>query len=112
MPIFITQGRYSQSAMQGMLKNPEDRKEAARQLFERAGGRLVDYYVTFGEYDFLVIAEAPDETAALSALAVVGASGGVTDLRTMLAVTTAQAKTAFEAGKKTASQYRAPGQQS
>ncbi len=110
MPIFITQGRYSQSAMKGLVDNPEDRTEPVRQLIERAGGRLLNFYITFGEYDFLVIGEAPDETAMLSTLAVVGASGGVTDLKTTLAVTGAQAKEAFAAANKTASQFRAAGQ--
>jgi uncharacterized protein with GYD domain len=110
MPIFVTQGRYSQSAMKGMVANPEDRTETVRQLFERTGGRLLNYYVTFGEYDFLVVAEAPDERAMLSTLAVVSAGGGATDLRTMLAVTGAQAKEAFAAASKTASQFRSAGQ--
>jgi uncharacterized protein with GYD domain len=110
MPIFITQGRYTQSAMKGMVGSPEDRGEPTRQLFERAGGRLVGYYVTFGEYDFLVIAEAPDETAMLGVLATVGAGGGVTDLKTTLAVTSAQAKDAFTAASRSAAQFRSAGQ--
>ena len=110
MPIFITQGRYSQSAMKGMLNNPEDRAEPVKQLFERAGGRLLSYYMTFGESDFLVIGEAPDERTMLSILATVGAGGGVTDLKTTLAVTTAQAKEAFAAAGKAAGQFRSAGQ--
>ena len=110
MPIFITQGRYSQQGLKGLVSQPEDRAEAARQLFENAGGRLLNYYVTFGEYDFLTIAEAPDEMAMLSALAVVGAGGGVSDLKTTLAVTSAQAKEAFSAASKAASRFRSIGQ--
>ena len=34
MPIFITQGRYSQQAIKGMADNPEDRAEPVRQLFK------------------------------------------------------------------------------
>ena len=110
MPIFITQGRYTQSAMKGMVGKPEDRAEPTRQLFERAGGRLLSYYITFGEYDFLVIAEAPNETAMLGVLATVGAGGGVSDLKTTLAVTSAQAKEAFAAAGKSASKFRSAGQ--
>ena len=32
MPLFITQGRFTQDAMKGMLAKPEDRAEAARIL--------------------------------------------------------------------------------
>jgi GYD domain len=55
MPIFISQGRYSQEAMRGMVKTPEDRTEAVSKLIEAAGGKLLALYVTFGEYDWLLI---------------------------------------------------------
>jgi len=110
MPIFITQGRFSQQAIEGLVANPEDRSEEVRKLFERAGCRMLSYYMTLGEHDFLIIAEGPDVTAALSVLAVAGAGGGVTDVKTTLAVTTAEAKEAFAAANRTAAQFRSAGQ--
>ena len=110
MPIFITQGRYSQQGLKGLVAAPEDRQEPVKQLFESAGGRLISYYMTFGEYDFLIISEAPDERAMLSVLATAGAGGGVTDLKTTLAVTTAEAKEAFTAASRAAAQFRSAGQ--
>ena len=112
MPVFITQGRYTQPAIKGMVSNPEDRAEAVRGLMERNGGRLLSYYVTFGEYDFLVISEAPNESSILSTLAIVGAGGGVTDLKTTLAVTSAQAKDAFGMAGTIATQFRSAGESS
>ncbi len=110
MPIFITQGRYTQHAMKGMVSKPEDRSEEVRQLFDRAGCRLLSYYMTFGEYDFLIISDAPDPVAILSVLAVASSAGGVTDVNTTLAVTTADAKQAFVSANKSASQFRSAGQ--
>ncbi len=60
MAIFITQGNYSESAIKGMVDNPEDRKAAVAGLMESVGAKLVDYYVTTGNYDFLVISGAVD----------------------------------------------------
>ena len=110
MSIFITQGRYSQAAMKALVASPEDRAEPVRALYERAGGKLLAYYVTFGEYDFLVVGEVPDPNAMLSILATVGAGAGVTDLTTTLAVTSAEAKEAFAAAGKSAQQFRSAGQ--
>jgi uncharacterized protein with GYD domain len=110
MPIFITQGRYTQQAMKGMVAKPEDRADEVRKLFERAGCRLTSYYMTFGEYDFLIIADAPDVNAMLGVLAVAASGGGVTDLKTTLAITTAEAKQAFDAASKSASKFRSAGQ--
>ena len=109
MPIFITQARYSQSALKGLVAKPEDRRQEVEGLFERAGCKLLSYYITLGEYDFLIISEAPDPVAILSVLATAAAGGGVTDVKTVLAVTTAEAKEAFAAANKSASQFRSAG---
>ncbi len=53
MPIYITQGRYTREAIKGMIVKPEDRADAVARLLSKTGGRLLGYYVTFGEYDFL-----------------------------------------------------------
>ena len=109
MPIFITQGRYSRDALKGMIANPEDRAEAARKLFEAAGGRLLAYYVTLGEYDWLTISEFPDHQGVSAGIVAAAASGGVTDVKTTTAMTTAEAKQVFAAASKAAAAYRAPG---
>ncbi|HET7681937.1 MAG TPA: GYD domain-containing protein [Xanthobacteraceae bacterium] len=109
MPIFITQGRYTREAIRGMITKPEDRAEAVSRLFSKAGGRLLNYYVTFGEYDFLIIGEAPSETQMAAILMAAGSSGGVTDLRTILAITSLDAKGAFTAAGDLAPSYKSAG---
>ena len=42
MAIYITQGKFSREAVQGMMANPEDRKAAVAALAESSGGRLVE----------------------------------------------------------------------
>lgn len=108
MPIFVTQGRFTQEAVRGMLARPEDRRETVAKLFEQSGGRLIDYYMTFGEYDFLVVSEGPYEGVAVSVI-VVAAGGGVTDLKTTLAMTSSQMKDAFARAGAVASGFRAAG---
>ena len=109
MPIFITQGRYTRDAIKGMIVKPEDRADQVSRMLSKAGGRLIGYYVTFGEYDFLAICEAPSETQMAAVLLAAGSSGGVTDLRTTLAMSSVEAKGAFAAASDLAPSYRAPG---
>jgi uncharacterized protein with GYD domain len=109
MPIFLIRGRYTRESMAAMLDKPEDRAQALRGFLEQGGGRLIEYYVTFGDDDFLLITEAPDEKAVLAALVPPAASGAVTDLKTCLAITSAQAKDAFAQAKANAAKYRRPG---
>jgi uncharacterized protein with GYD domain len=109
VPIFITQGRYTREAVKGMIIKPEDRADSVSRLFAKAGGRLLNYYVTFGEYDFLVIAEVASETQMAAVLMAVGSGGGVTNLRTMLAMTSVEAKGAFAAAADLAPAFRSAG---
>jgi uncharacterized protein with GYD domain len=45
-------------------RKEEDRSIAVRELLETHGGRLLGWYLSFGEYDGLIIYEAPDEATA------------------------------------------------
>jgi uncharacterized protein with GYD domain len=86
MLTFIIQGRYAPEAMRGMVASPEDRAAAAGAMMEKAGGRLVAFYLTFGPYDFLCVCEAPDEETMAAVQAAVRAGGGVIEQTITLAI--------------------------
>jgi uncharacterized protein with GYD domain len=109
MPTYITQGRYTRDAIKGMIIKPEDRADAVGRLLSKAGGKLIGYYLTFGEYDFLLIAEAPGATQMASVLLAAGSGGGVTDLRTTLAMTSIEAKGVFAAAADLAPGFKSAG---
>ncbi len=109
MPIYISQGRYTRDAIKGMLVKPEDRADAVGRLIAKAGGRLIGHYLTFGDYDFLVIADMPSETQMAAALLAAASRGGISDLRTMLAMTSVEAKGAFAAASDLAPSFKSAG---
>lgn len=109
MPIFILQGRYSRDAIKGMLAKPEDRSVAAAKLAEAVGGRMLSYYVTFGADDFIVTFEVPSAKEAAAIALAVGGSGSFSDVRTTLAMTTAEAREALVAAGGVGGAYRPPG---
>ena len=74
----MTQFAYTPEAWATLADNPEDRSVAVRELLETHGGRLISWYLSFGEYDGLLIYEAPDNNTA-GALALAAARHG--DLR-------------------------------
>src|ERR1700704_2706353 len=75
MTIYISQGRYTPAAIKGMTAKPEDRSEAVTELFAAAGARLISWYLTLGPYDWLIIAEAPDEPPMISPVLAAPAGG-------------------------------------
>ena len=109
MPTYITQGRYTREAIKGMIVKPEDRADAVGRIMNKAGGRLIGYYVTFGEYDFLCIGEMPSDVQMAAVLLATGSGGGVTDLRTTVAMTSVEAKGAFAAASDLAPGFKSAG---
>ena len=109
MPVFVSMGRYSESAIQKMLAKPEDRTAAVARLMEHAGGKLLGFYMLFGEYDWLTVFEMPSGKEAAAVVATVAGTGATSHTKTMLAMTGAEAKAAFETGQALGTAYRAPG---
>ena len=92
MPIYITRGRYSAESIRNLVANPEDRLPAVRNLVEAAGAKLLNFYVTLGHYDFLVITEAPSAKEASAFILAAASAGSVTDIETTEAFTSSEAK--------------------
>lgn len=109
MPVFITQGRYTSSALKGMAAKPENRATEVGKLCERHGGKLIGYYVTFGEYDWMAICDMPDAQSIFAVLATAGSGSGVSDMKTALALTPAEAMRGFEMAGTAAAQFRSAG---
>ncbi len=66
MALYMIQFAYTAEAWATLAKNPQDRSIAGREAVQKLGGRLVGFYYCFGEYDGVVITEAPDDSAALA----------------------------------------------
>ncbi len=64
MPLYMTQFAYTREAWATLTDNPQDRSAAVREHLEAHGGRLVSWYLSLGEYDGLLIYEAPDDASA------------------------------------------------
>ncbi len=107
--IFITQGNFTREAMAGMVAKPEDRATTVAKLAKQAGGKLLAYYVTFGEYDFLTVMEGPDPQSMAQVSIIAGSTGGVSNLKTTVAMTSADAKKCFEAAGGIAKSFRPAG---
>ena len=75
MALYMVQTAYTAEAIAAMAKNPQDRRIPVRERIQKVGGRLIDMYYCFGEYDFVTLFEAPDDTAA-GAVEMAGVSAG------------------------------------
>ena len=75
MPHYMVQVAYTAESWAAQIKNPQNRIEAVRPAVESVGGKIEGAWYSFGDYDILLVMQAPDNVAA-SALALAFAAGG------------------------------------
>jgi uncharacterized protein with GYD domain len=76
MPTYVTLMKFTDQGAKD-IKNAPERIERAFKGLEAMGGKIVDFYVTMGEYDYVAIAEGPSDEVALTYLMGLGADGNV-----------------------------------
>ena len=94
--------------MKAMVENPSDREAAARELVEGIGGKLESFYLTTGENDFAMKVTIDDPTNLIAGLLAVGASGAVSNLKTVRAFTSDEFVAMQKKAGEFAKFYRAP----
>jgi uncharacterized protein with GYD domain len=75
MPLYMYQGSYTAQAVADQIAKPQDRLKAVEPAFAAMGATIKGGGYAFGEYDVVVLYEAPDDTTA-TALALAIAAGG------------------------------------
>ena len=82
MALYMTQFSYTGEAWTALAKQPADRRAGLQTLFDRLGGRLIELYYSFGDYDGVVLFEAPDDTAAVAGLVAALGPGHIKAIKT------------------------------
>ncbi len=106
MPKFLIQGSYTSEGAKGFRKDGgSKRRQVAEALIKEAGGKLDAFYFTFGQTDFVLIADLPDSVSSAALSLAVNASG-VTKVNTTPLLTPEE----MDAAAKKQIGYRGPGQ--
>jgi uncharacterized protein with GYD domain len=74
-----------------------------------ARGKVISFYVTTGETDFLLISEANEAEAIIASLMAAAAAGTISNVSTGRAWTGAEFKAIMERASKASKAYRPPG---
>ena len=109
MPLYMTQVGYTSEAWAALTRNPEDRSEAFGGLAQTMGGRILSFYNSFGEYDVVVIYEAPDQSTAAAIEVAARAPGHLTAVKTTALLSAEEGTEAMR--KAGEAEHRAPGRQ-
>ena len=74
MATYITLIRYTQQGIQNMKESPA-RLDKAKEAIKAAGGELKTFYLTMGQYDAVVISEAPSDEVYMTTISGKGGDG-------------------------------------
>jgi uncharacterized protein with GYD domain len=106
MPHYMTQFAYTAETWAVLRSNPTDRTGAVNAVAEKLGCRVIGLYYHFGEYDGVLIFEAPDDTAANALVMAVSAPGHLKATKTTRLMTPSEAVAAMR--KAQSAEFYAP----
>lgn len=107
MARYLFQASYTNEAWATQVSNPQNRIDVIRPVIERLGGHLESAYLSFGDYDVVVIVEMPDNISAAAFSLATSAGGALKAIKTTPLLTIDEG---LEALKKAAGAgYRPPG---
>ena len=107
MPLYLYQGTYTSQSWAAQVKNPQNRIETVgRQACEAVGGKLVGAWDCFGDFDFILIADVPNNESMTAISLAVAAGGAIKSSRTTPLMTGAQAVEAMKKVADVAKVYR------
>jgi uncharacterized protein with GYD domain len=88
MAHYLVQVAYTSEAWANLVKKPQSRMEVVGAAIEQLGGRIEGAWLTFGEYDTIVITQMPDNVSAAAFSIAVAAGGAVKSCKTTPLMTT------------------------
>jgi uncharacterized protein with GYD domain len=106
MPFYLIRAAYSGTAAAHMVDHPQHREETIRKTCETLGGKLHQFFYSFGDYDALAVVELPNNKAAAAMALSVEASGAVRQIHTTVLLTVAEAMAAMKTAQS--DKYAAP----
>ena len=107
MPLYLYKFSYTPETWQRLMKNPEDRREAAKSYVESVGGSLHGFWYAFGAHDGYAVIEAPDDVSMSAVALAIGSGGAISSSETTVLVSVEDTLEAL--GKAAQVKYQAPG---
>jgi uncharacterized protein with GYD domain len=107
MPLYLSRFSYTPETWARMIRNPEDRRQAAQTYIESVGGRLHGFWYAFGAHDGFTLWEAPDNVSMAAVALALSSGGALSSLETTLLLSVDETLEALRKVEQV--QYRPPG---
>jgi len=105
--MYLTRFSYTPETWGRLMKQPEDRRDAARAYIESVGGKLHGFWYSFGSNEGFNLWEAPDSVSMAAVSIAIGGGGAMSSMETIELLTVEETLDALGRAKGIA--YRKPG---
>jgi uncharacterized protein with GYD domain len=106
MPYYLIQVAYTSKGFAALVKNPQNRMDSIRPVFESLGGKLHGMWFAFGDYDIVIICQLPDNASVAAISMAISAGDAVKAVRTTTLMTMEEGIEAMK--KATITVYQPP----
>jgi len=76
MPTYVALCKWTNQGIQSVKQSP-GRLEAGKKAFAAAGMKIKDFYMVMGQYDMVIVGEAPDDATYAKALLTLASAGNI-----------------------------------
>ena len=102
MASFLLQCAYTPEAVAALVARPQNRTSVIKRAVESAGGRLAGAWMSFGDYDVVVLAEFANNINAAALALAVTAGGSLKSVKTTPLLSLNDARAALRRAGKSA----------
>ena len=106
MTFFLVQVSYTSKSWSNLIKQPQNRLEAMQHVIKDLGGKIINAYLAFGDYDVIGILELPNDLTAAALSMALMAGGGIKSIKTTPMMTWEEGVKAMKKAKKAS--YKPP----
>jgi uncharacterized protein with GYD domain len=107
MASYLVQASYTQEALKALIATPQDRTAVVAKAMKGLGGKLTGSWLSFGDYEIVMIMEMPDNVSAVAMAATAAAGGSLKSIKTTPLMSTEDAMAALK--KAATSSYKPVG---
>lgn len=96
MPAYLTQVAYSTEGWAALVNHPQDRTKAVETPIKKLGGKIVNFWFAFGEYDVVGVIDFPNNVSAAAIAMAFAAGGAIKSVHTTPLLTAEEAMDALK----------------
>jgi uncharacterized protein with GYD domain len=96
MPSYLVQVSYTAEALSALIAKPQNRADVVGKTVEKLGGKVAGAWLSFGDYDTIVVVDLPNNVSAAAFALAISAGGSCKTVKTTPLISAEEGMAAFK----------------